>query len=257
MKTEPTPSQAENERLLAQHAPLVKKIAQKMVKSLSANVECDDLIQDGMLGLIEAILKNSKDTTSAEFEHYVAQRAKGAMLDGLRAKDPASRQVRKNMRQVEGVLQQLGHTLGRRPQENEVAQAMGMPLAQYRRLLQEAHGYALISMDDLGNEDDLCNYLDQCADNSTDPLVMLERSALRIALGQAVKELPFQDRQLLSLYYEEGLKMHEIGKSMALSESRISQLHTQAIAQLRASFTDQAHETVPVLQPRRKQREMA
>jgi len=257
MKPKPPLSNSDNERLLAQHAPLVERIARKMVKTLSANVECDDLIQDGMMGLIDAILKNSKDTTSAEFERYVAQRAKGAMLDGLRAKDPASRQVRKDMRQVEGVLQQLGHTLGRRPLEREVAQGMGMPLAQYRRLLQEAHGYTLISMDDLGNEDDLKNYLNQCADTSADPLVVLERSALRDALGRAVKELPFQDRQLLSLYYEDGLKMHEIGKSMSLSESRISQLHTQAIAQLRASFTDQAQQNAPVLQPRRKQRELA
>lgn len=251
MTTKPSLSDAESQRLIEQHTPLVRKIAHKMVQRLAASVECDDLIQDGMMGLIDAILRNSKASTSAQFESYVAQRARGAMIDGLRANDPGSRLIRKNMREVERVIQSLGHQLGRPPQEGEVAKALNLPIADYQRMLQDAHGYTLISIDDLGGED-FSTYFEQCADSKADPLVVLERSALRQALSRATATLPRQDQQLLSLYYEDGLKMHEVGAVMALSESRISQLHTQAIAQLRASFVEGTD--VPILKPRRKPR---
>jgi RNA polymerase sigma factor for flagellar operon FliA len=253
MKSIPSLDDPDSHRLLEQHKPLVEKIAKKMVRSLSSNIECDDLIQDGMMGLIDAILRNSKTTTGAQFETYVAQRARGAMLDGLRASDPATRQIRREMRQVELVILQLGHQLGRAPQEGEVAAALGMPLADYQRLLQEAHGYSLISIEDLGGGEDPEGFLAQCADSSCDPLQALERASLRQALAIAVNALPKPDRQLLELYYVHSLKMHEVGKILALSESRISQLHTQAIAQLRAAFATDG-EPAAILKPRRKPR---
>jgi RNA polymerase sigma factor for flagellar operon FliA len=253
MKPTPTCSDPETERLIKLHTPLVEIIARKMVHGLPANVECDDLVQDGMMGLIDAILRTNRATTGAEFQGYVAQRARGAMIDGLRAADPASRMVRKNMRQVELVLQRLGHTLGRLPLESEVADALCMPIGDYQHLLQEAHGYTLISIDDLVDEDDAHNYLAQCVDTYSDPLVVLERAALRQALAQAIYNLHEQDRELLHLYYEEGLKMREVGQLLGLTESRVSQLHAQAIAKLRASFTDAAPPPT-VLKPRRKPR---
>src|SRR5450830_1594525 len=119
MTTHPAFHDPQNQRLFEQNKPLVEKIARNMARKLTANIECDDLIQDGMLGLIDAILRNSKSTTSAQFESYAAHRARGAMLDGLRAGDPGSRQIRRSMRQVELVILQLGHQLGRAPLESE------------------------------------------------------------------------------------------------------------------------------------------
>lgn len=250
MTNRPAFHDPQNQRLFEQNKPLVEKIARNMARKLSANVECDDLIQDGMLGLIDAILRSSKSTTSAQFESYAAQRARGAMLDGLRAGDPGSRQMRRSMRQVELAILQLGHQLGRAPLESEVANSLDMPLADYQRLLQEAHGYTLISIDDLGGDEDPHGYLAQCADSSCNPLHVLERASLRKALTAAMSALSKQDRLLLDLYYVQSMKMHEVGKVLQVSESRVSQLHTQAIAQLRAIFTGQKE----ILKPRRKPR---
>jgi RNA polymerase sigma factor for flagellar operon FliA len=254
METNPSLSDPAKQQLIKQHTPLVERLARRMTRSLATNVDCDDLIQDGMMGLMDAILRNSKTAASIEFESYVAQRARGAMIDGLRANDPASRQVRKTMRQVELALQHLGHQLGRAPLEGEVATALGLDIADYQRILQEAHGYALISIDDLDDESGFKGYLDQCADSNADPLVILERAALRKAIISAIDTLSKQEKMLLSLYYEDGLKMHEVGTAMDLSESRISQLHTQAIAQLRASFVS-SPDAASILKPRRKPRQ--
>jgi RNA polymerase sigma factor for flagellar operon FliA len=255
MKSKPSLCDPTSQQLIKQHAPLVEKIARRMVKTLAANVDCDDLIQDGMMGLMDAILRNSQTAACAEFESYVAQRARGAMIDGLRINDPGSRQVRRTMRRIEQVMQQLGHQLGRAPLESEVATTLGLQIADYQQILQDAHGYALISIEDLDDENNLENYLNQCADSSADPLVILERAALRQAIASAIEALPKQEKMLLSLYYEDGLRMHEIGKTMALSESRISQLHTQAIAQLRTSFLGSDPTTASLVKPRRKPRQ--
>lgn len=246
----------ESQRLLAEHTPLVKKIARKLARKLPSNVECDDLIQDGLLGLIDAIVRASRSTIGGQFESYVAQRAHGAMVDGLRASDPGSRQIRKDMRRVEVAIQQLGHQLGRTPFEGEVATALGLPLCDYQHMLQEAHGYLLISLDDLIGGADAHEYRYQCGTGHVDPLVALERSALRNALANAIKALTAQDQQILHLYYAEDQKMREIGIQLGLSESRVSQLHTQVIAQLRAVVLGADHPTA-VLKPRTKLRQAA
>ena len=210
-----------------------------------------DLVQDGMVGLMEALLRWTRVSTGAHFQNYMAQRAEGAMLDGLRALDPGSRQVRKQMRQVEQAIQQLEHQLGRAPKPREIALALKMPLHKYQQLLQEANGYMLISLHDLDN-DDAQAYLHHCISENTDPLVVLERSALKTALAHAVAQLPKQMQKILQMYYLQDLKMHEIAHQLHLSEARISQLHTQAIALLRASMPE--GNITLLLQPRRKAR---
>lgn len=242
------------QRLVQQHVPLVGKIARSMAHGLPSHVLTDDLVQDGVLGLIDAIIRNTRETSGVEFEHYLAQRARGAMLDGLRALDPATRQMRRAMRQVEATIQQLGHRLGRAPQEREVAEAMQMPLDDYRRLLQEAHGYHLVSIDDLDANADLHSYLEQCAGNDTDPLALLERAAFRKALARSLLTLSAQAQELLNLYYVDEQKMREIGAHMGLSEARVSQLHASAIAGLRAHMLDD-EQAQQLLQPRRAQRD--
>ncbi|HCX80689.1 MAG: hypothetical protein A3E00_12750 [Curvibacter sp. RIFCSPHIGHO2_12_FULL_63_18] len=253
MSRKPDLSRPEQQQLVQQHSPLVGRIARSVAQGMPPNVLTDDLVQDGMLGLIDAIIRTTRETSGAEFEHYLARRARGAMLDGLRALDPATRLVRRRMREVEQALQRLGHRLGRAPVEGEVAQDIDMPLEDYRQLLQQAHGYWLVSLDDLTENADLRGYLDQCAGSDADPLVMLERSVFRKALANSLATLNGQMQEVLSLYYAEGYKMHEIGTHMGLSESRVSQLHTSAIAGLRAQLLD-AEQRQQLLRPRRAQR---
>jgi RNA polymerase sigma factor for flagellar operon FliA len=242
--------------LIGRQTVLVEKIAHTMVRKIAPGVECKDLIQDGLLGLIDAILRWTRETTGAHFDNYVAQRARGAMLDGLRALDPGTRQIRRDMRRVEVAIQQLGHQLGRSPRDSEVATALDMALAEYQQILQDAHGYVLISLDDLGGDEDGGVFLSTCVVTHVDPLVVLERAAFRKRLGLAINALPEQKKTLLHLYYEEGLKMHEIGLVLRLSVPRVSQLHTLAIAQLRSSLLE-AGEAAPLLKPRRKPRQVA
>jgi RNA polymerase sigma factor for flagellar operon FliA len=234
------------------HTPLVEKLARNLVRRLPASVDCDDLIQDGQLALINAILSSSKKLAAAHFKNYVALRVQGAMLDGLRVLDHGSRQLRKDMRAVELVIQHLGHQLGRVPLEKEVADALDLPLRKYQRLLQDASDYTLISLDDIVPLDPRL----QCfaADVQADPLGVLERSALRDSLAQALGKLSKQSSAVLRCYYVEDLKMHQIGKRMLVTEARVSQIHSQAIAELRARMLD-ANGTMPVLKPRRSARE--
>lgn len=253
MSRKPDLSHPDDQQLVRQHSPLVGRIARSLAQGMPPNVLADDLVQDGMLGLIDAIIRTTRETSGAEFEHYLAQRARGAMLDGLRALDPATRLIRRRMREVERALQRLGHQLGRAPVEGEVAQAMEIPLEDYRQLLQEAHGYSLVSLDDLADNVDLFGYLDQCAGSDADPLVMLERSVFRKALASSLATLNTQMQEVLNLYYAEGYKMHEIGSHMGLSESRVSQLHASAIAGLRAQLLD-AEQRQQLLRPRRMAR---
>lgn len=243
---------AKDRELVESQAHLVKSIANSLARRLPASVERADLIQDGTLGVMEALLRWTKETTGAHFENYVALRAHGAMLDGLRALDPGSRQVRKEMRRVEQAIQSLGHAHGRFPREREIAEALGISLQAYQRLLQDAQGYLLISLHDLAGEEEEA-YLEHCINENADPLVVLERSGLRMALANAVKLLTKQKQTLLKLYYEDDLKMREIAEKLGLSEARISQLHTQTIAELRAAMPDGDINTL--LKPRRKARD--
>ena len=233
---------------------LVKKIAYGMARRLPASVDPADLVQDGLLGLSEAMLRWTQETNGVHFENYMAMRAHGAMLDGLRALDPGSRKVRREMRQIEIAIQHLEHRHGRVPKEHEVAESLGMSIQAYQRILQEAHGYLLISLEDL-SDDSAESYLERCIAENADPLAVLERSSLRHTLAQAINRLPEQKKKLLKLYYEKGLKMHEVGAALKVSEARISQLHTQTIAQLRVVIQEGTLTTL--LKPRKKRREAA
>ena len=233
------------------HTPLVEKLARNLVRRLPASVECDDLIQDGQIALINAILSNSKKLAEAHFKNYVALRVQGAMLDGLRVLDHGSRQLRRDMRAVEVVIQRLGHQLGRMPLEKEVAAALDLPLKKYQSLLQEASGYTLISLDDIVTLDP--SQQSSACEQDADPLVVLERAALKQSLAQALGKLPRQSSAVLHYYYVEDLKMHQIGKKMLVTEARVSQIHSQAIAELRARMLD-ASGTMPALKPRRAAR---
>lgn len=227
----------DKEQLVSRYAPLVKRIAYHLMAKLPASVLADDLIQNGMLGLLDAIGR-FEEGMGAQFETYAVQRIRGAMLDGLRENDWMPRGVRREMRRVESAIQQLEHHHGRAPSEAELAEALAMPLGDYQKLLQDARGHQLIYLEDLSSGGDDENYLDRnIAGVERDPLEALEDAGVRKALVSAIENLPEREKLMMSLYYEEDLNLREIGEVLGVTESRVCQLHSQAIARLRVAVT--------------------
>lgn len=228
---------AQHDMLVARHAPLVRRLALRLSARLPASVEVDDLIQTGMMGLLDAI-KRYREVPTAQFETYATQRIRGAMLDELRNLDWIPRSVRERTRRVETAIHQLEQTLGRHPTEAELAKALGVSLTEYHTLLQEAHGTQLLYMDDLGsNPDDfLCKEPASdplSASETDDPLQTLLAKGMRTALIDAIERLPEREKLLLSLYYEQDLNLKEIGLVLGVGEARVCQLRSQAVARLR------------------------
>lgn len=224
----------DKEQLVQQYAQLVKRLAFQLMAKLPASVQVEDLVQNGMIGLLDAISR-FEEGLGAQFETYAVQRIRGAMLDGLRENDWVPRGVRREMRRVEETIHQLEQRNGRPPSEGELAEALGMPLADYQKLLQEARGHQLIYLEDLaGDQDD--DYLDHNVVGTTpDPLAVLEDQELRRALVRSIEALPEREKMVMALYYDEDLNLKEIGEIMGVTESRVCQLHSQAIARLRAA----------------------
>lgn len=221
-------------QLVTQYAPLVKRIAFHLMAKLPASVQVDDLIQNGMLGLLDA-LGRYEEGLGAQFETYAVQRIRGSMLDGLRENDWLPRGVRREMRRVEVAVQKLEHEHGRQPSEKELANALGMGLDEYQKLLLEARGHQLVYLEDLSEASDE-DYLERnLASPSPDPLAALEDAHMRAALVQAIGALPEREKLMMALYYEQDLNLREIGEVMGVTESRVCQLHSQAIVRLRAA----------------------
>jgi len=220
-----------------QYAPLVKRIAHHIMAKLPASVEVDDIIQAGMMGLMDAV-NRYEETQGAQFETYAAQRIRGAMLDELRSCDWLPRGIRKNMRTIEKAMHALEQKLGRQPSEQEIASQLQMPLAEYQQMLQEARGHQLVYYEDYSEGDDE-HFLDRHAGHShPSPLENLVEEDMRERLIDAIEDLPEREKLMMGLYYEQDLNLREIGEVLGVSESRVCQLHTQAIARLRAMLRD-------------------
>ncbi|GAB2182549.1 RNA polymerase sigma factor FliA [Denitratisoma sp. agr-D3] len=231
----------ERSQLVTQYAPLVKRIAFHLMAKLPASVQVDDLIQNGMLGLLDA-LGRYEEGLGAQFETYAVQRIRGSMLDGLRENDWLPRGVRREMRRVEAAIHKLEHQHGRQPSEKELADTLGMTLDEYQKLLLEARGHQLVYLEDLSDAGDE-DYLDRNLASSTlDPLAALEDASMRAALVRAISALPEREKLMMALYYEQDLNLREIGEVMGVTESRVCQLHSQAIARLRASVVGEGEE---------------
>jgi RNA polymerase sigma factor for flagellar operon FliA len=224
------------DKRVAEYAPLVKRTAHHLMANLPSSVRVDDLIQAGMIGLLEA-LDRYDASHGAQFETYALQRVRGAMLDELRQNDCMPRSMRRGMRHIEKAVATLQQQLGRAPQEREIASALGMQLPEYQELLQEAHGYQVIYYEDFEDSEENA-FLDLHSRESGGPLEMLEDSSMRTALIAAIDVLPERERLLMSLYYEQDLNYREIGTVLGITESRVCQLHRQAITRLRAQLKD-------------------
>lgn len=223
-------------QLLTEHAPLVKRLAYQLKAKLPPSVEVDDLIQAGMMGLLDAV-NRYEESHGAQFETYAVQRIRGAMLDELRSTDWLPRGLRQNMRKVEVAISAQQQKLGRMPTETEVAQAMKMSLTEYQDMLTEGSGHQLVYYEDYHSDEDHDSFLDRyCADNSHDPLMGLLQDDFKDALIEAIDSLPEREKILMGLYYEQELNLKEIGAVMGVSESRVCQLHSQAVARIRANL---------------------
>lgn len=222
-----------------QFAPLVHKIAHHMQSRLPASVEVDDLIQAGMLGLLDA-LGRFEDGQGAQFETYASQRIRGAMLDELRHNDWLPRGVRKTQRDIERVLRRVEQRLGRSAAESEIASEMGVDVRQYQALLAEARGGQLVYYSDYdGDGEGGDPYLDRhCADHSADPREQLADARFKAALIDAIDALPEREKMLMGLYYEQELNFREIAAVFGVTESRVCQLHSQSVARLRTRLKD-------------------
>jgi len=220
---------------LTKYAPLVKRIAHHMMAKLPASVEIDDVIQTGMLGLLDAV-NRYEESLGAQFETYAAQRIRGAILDGLRQADWLPRSFRRDLRRIEGAIAKLEQRLGRAPSEHEVARELEIPLPDYQKMLQEARGYQLISFEDFSHGEG-GDFLERhCEDAGANPLEALLDRKLRERVVKAIGGLPEREKVVMGLYYEEELNFREIGETLGVSESRVCQLHSQAIARLRSQI---------------------
>jgi len=230
---------ADKNHLLTEHMPLVKRLAHHMKAKLPPSVEVDDLIQAGMMGLLDAI-NRYEDNHGAQFETYAVLRIRGAMLDELRNSDWMPRSTRQNMRKVEAAMEALNQRLGRPASESEIAKSLKLSLTDYQDMLGESGGHQLVYYEDFhDNEEGSDGFLDRYAVDDADPLRSLLDTGFRQAVIDAIDNLPPREKMLMGLYYEEELNLKEIGAVMGVSESRVSQLHTQAVSRLRATLKEQ------------------
>jgi RNA polymerase sigma factor for flagellar operon FliA len=229
---------ADKNQLLAQHAPLVKKLAHLMKAKLPPSVEVDDLIQAGMIGLLDAV-NRYEENHGAQFETYAVQRIRGSMLDELRSSDWMPRSMRQNMRKIEVAMNALQQRLGRSPNESEVAAQLKLSLSAYQDMLSDGGGHQLVYYEDFHEGDGNEHFLDRyCTDASDDPLQSLMNSGFRAAVIEAIEALPEREKILMGLYYEQEMNLKEIGAVMGVSESRVCQLHSQAVARMRANLRE-------------------
>ena len=227
----------ENDRddLVTLHAPLVKRIAYHLMSRLPPSVQADDLIQAGMIGLLEAA-RNYDPAQGASFETYAGIRIRGAMLDEIRRTDWTPRSVHRKARQVAEAVRQIENAKGRDARDAEVAELLDIDLNEYHRILQDSTGCRIFSFEDpggMGEDQDL-----RGAEQPNEPLNHLQRADFHKALAKAIEGLPERERLVMALYYDEELNLREIGEVLGVSESRVCQIHGQALIRLRARMSE-------------------
>jgi RNA polymerase sigma factor for flagellar operon FliA len=230
--------QLDTNAMLKQYGPLVRRLAHQMIAKLPANVEIDDLIQVGMIGLSDALTRFDVGQ-GVQFETFATQRIRGAMLDELRGNDWMSRGDRRHQRTIEGAVHRLEQKLGRAPTEGEIAAELGMKLAEYQELLGKVRGTQLLYLEDMSGDEGDEDFLDRhVADTEANPLARLSDRKMREALVAAIENLPEREQYVMSMYYEHDMNLKEIAAVLGVTESRVCQLHSQSIARLRARLRE-------------------
>lgn len=229
--------QTEHERPgqdLERYLPLVRKIAYHLKGRLPDSVFVEDLIQSGVIGLIEAMQKYNP-TQGASFETYAGIRIRGAMLDEIRKGDWTPRSVHRRSREVSEAIHRVERRVGREAHDHEVAEELGMSLDDYHHILMDTNSAQLLSIDE-PDKDDLSE--DQLHSHSQTPLALVSQDDFKQALAEQIGDLPEKEKLVMALYYDEELNLKEIGEVLGVSESRISQIHSQAVKRLRSRLSD-------------------
>ena len=227
---------AEREALITETLPLIKHIAHRVATRLPSSIEVRDLINAGVIGLLDAIDKYEPER-NVKFKTYAEVRIRGAILDSLRNLDWAPRSLRKKSKDLEKAYSELSQKLGRPATDEEVSEAMGENLDTFHALVDQLRGLTIGSFENLSDGEDSDSYLNYYPDDgSNDPYAKFETSELTRILAGAVEDLPEKERLVLSLYYYEELTMKEIGVLLGVNESRVSQLHTKAMLRLRGKL---------------------
>ena len=235
----------EADSLIMEYSPLIKYIAHRLAMRLPPNIEIDDLISAGVIGLIDAIEKFNPDKDT-QFKTYAEIRVRGAMLDELRAQDWVPRSVRQKATAISAAYAKLEQALGRPADDDEVATALGVSMEEFHDLLQKASGTPILSIEDLGGvskdgeKRDLMEVL--AGTKETDPETLARLDEIRAIIARAIDELPEKERLLVSLYYYEELTMKEIGEVLGITESRVSQIHTKCVMRLRSKLRKFIHD---------------
>jgi RNA polymerase sigma factor for flagellar operon FliA len=221
---------SEGDALVTRHAELVKRIAYHLAGRLPPSVDVADLIQAGMLGLLEAA-SNYAANRGASFETYAGIRIRGAMIDALRKLDWAPRSVHRKARAVAAAMREIEKETGRDAKDGEIATKMGVGLEEYHSIVQDAASCRLASLDDAASSA-------TAPDDNADPFREVADEGFRASLAHAIDALPERERLVMSLYYSEGLNLKEIGAVLKVTESRVCQLHGQALVRLKARLVE-------------------
>jgi RNA polymerase sigma factor for flagellar operon FliA len=219
-----------------EYASLVKRIAYHMMMRMPASVQVDDLIQAGMIGLIEASQKYDA-SKGASFETYAGIRIRGAIVDEMRRGDWAPRSVHRNARRIAKAISVVEARTGRDALDADVAAELEVSLDEYFSMLQDANGSRLFSYEETFGEEDSNIDASETSNAFASPFEGLQREGLKAALADAICQLPERDRMVLALYYNEELNLKEIGLVLGVSESRVSQIHSQAAARLKVRLS--------------------
>ena len=221
---------ADKNELVERHAPLVKRIAHHLLARLPASVLVDDLIQAGMIGLLEAS-RNFDGSKGASFETFAGIRIRGSMLDEIRKGDWTPRSVHKNGRAITEAIRQVERETGRDARDVDVAEKLQVGIDEYHQMLLEVNSGKLIGIEDLGVTEDVVT--NEQTKGSDTPFEDLLQGSFQKALAHAITTLPEREAIVLSLYYDEELNLREIGEVLDVSESRVSQIHSQAMLKLK------------------------
>jgi RNA polymerase sigma factor FliA len=229
-KFAPDPEQ----ELLLKHAELVKRIAYHLLARLPASVDVADLIQAGSIGLLEAA-RNYNGERGASFETYAGIRIRGAMVDELRRSDWAPRSVHRRLREISQTIHTLEQAGGQAPRDAAIAARMGLDLAEYHEAVQDAARCQVLSLDAPVDDE---GHAREVADQAGSPLDTLQNEEFREALAEAIGALPEREKLVMSLYYDNQLNLREIGQVLDITESRVCQIHGQALLRLRSRLQD-------------------
>ena len=224
-----------HDKIVKHYVPMVKRIAHHLMARLPSSVQVDDLIQAGMMGLLEAARKYDK-SKGASFETYAGIRIRGNMLDEVRRGDWVPRSVHRNSREVAQVVRDLSNAFGRDVRDHEVAEAMEIDISEYYKRLADANSARLFALDDVCYDGEIMS--ETTSTDLSDPYECVRRDDFLQNLTDGIENLPERERLVLSLYYDEELNLKEIGAILTVSESRVSQIHSQAMLRLRSSLPD-------------------